>query len=155
MSDQTRAWLLRLVCAAVGSAAASGFARMSLPGYLHGSVQAVRGAEPATLTVGESGRQVLALSIVNAAGTRDLSVRMDGARVTSWLPAVVRLPGLAGIGFEEGRFKAVPPGKKLPVYVVLAADQARARLELVDASDGSVIRSAQIARGKVHGLRHH
>jgi hypothetical protein len=127
---------------------------MRVPGHFHGSVQAVAGAEPVTLTVGEKGRQVLALSIVNASGARDIEVRLAGSRITSWLPAVVRIGPRAGIGFFDGKFTGVPPGRKLPVYAVLGADQERGRLEIIDTSDGSLIRAADIVRGRGHGLHH-
>ena len=132
------------LCALGGLAAGAGLAGFKFPGYLHASV-ALNGPEK-TLSIDGERRQFLALSVTGLQATRELEVRMHGARIGSWFPPAVRLPYGDTPVFSAGKFSGFGPDRKLPVYVGFDSGRCSA-IDFVDAASGKLLRTVKIVRG--------
>lgn len=133
----------------LGLAAGVGCAHLVFPGFQHAAVRIGKGAAEKPLFFnGNGGRQVFALSLKNLGEARDIEIRMEGGAIQSWYPPVVRMPFGKVIPFEGGKFRGVEPGRRVPVYVVFHDNGKNRKIEVVDAADGSVLRTIDILRGK-------
>lgn len=150
-----RKWKI-LFCALAGLAFGAALANLRLPGYRHATVTIAKGAGPGTLSLnGGGGRQVLALSMKNLQSSRDIEIRIPGAEIESWYPPVFRMPFSRWMSIEEGSFKGVEFGRRLPVYVAFNDNGKSRKMEIVDSADGSLIREIDIVRGENHERNHH
>jgi hypothetical protein len=144
------------LCLLAGLAFGVAAANLHFTGYRHAMVTISRGAKPETLSFrGSGGRQVLALTVKNMQPSRNIELRMQGAEIESWYPPVFTMPFARWMSVEGGKFRGVEFGKRLPVYVAFN-DNGRSRsMEIIDSTDGSLIRAITLARGDGYERHHH
>ena len=69
------------------------FAGFKVQDYQHASIVIRKEEAAKPLYVSDyKGRQVIALSMKNLQGARDIEIKMDGAVVQRWYPPVVKMP---------------------------------------------------------------
>lgn len=143
------------LCIIAGLAVGAAFSKVEFPGYKHVMAMVRKGAEAKPVYIGEGGgRQVLALTVKNLTDSKEIEIRMDGASIESWYPPVVAMPFSRVPSFEGGRFSDAA-GKRLPVYVTFNDDGGDRKIEIVDSTDGSIIQTMDILRGKGDERQHH
>jgi hypothetical protein len=144
------------LCLLAGLAVGAALSKVEFPGYKHVMVMARKGAETKPIYIGAGGgRQVLALTVKDLTDSGDIEIRMDGAEIESWFPPVVRMPFNKDISFEDGKFTGAGPGKRLPVYVAFNDDGEKRKIEVIDSTDGSIIQTLDVLRGKGNEKQHH
>ena len=105
---------------AAGIAVGIAFAKFNVKDYRHASVSIKKGEVTKPIYISDySGRQVLALSLKNLQRSQDIEIRADGAEIESWYPPVVRMPFTKWMEVEEGRFRGISFGKRLPLYLTI------------------------------------
>ncbi|MBM3237915.1 hypothetical protein FJZ31_16625 [Candidatus Poribacteria bacterium] len=130
------------------------FAKFNVKDYRHASINLKKGVEAKPIYISNyDGKQVLAVSMKNFQKAKDIEIRMDGTAVQSWYPPVVRMP-FWNLDFEDGKFKEVVFGKRLPLYLIIDENTEHGRLEIIDSSDGSLIQTLYVMRGNPDGGRH-
>lgn len=138
-----------------GLAVGAAFAKVDFPGFRHAVIPIRKGAAKPLYINGEGGRQVLALSMRNLQKSREIEIRMEGASIESWYPPVVTMPYNRGLSVEGGRFSGVEFGKRLPVYVAFNDNGEGRKIEIMDSTDGSLIQSVDVLRGKGNERHNH
>ncbi len=145
-----------ICCSLAGLAFGAALANLKLPGYKHAMVTIARDAGPGYLSLnGGGGRQVLALTMKNLQPSQEIEIRMRGAEIESWYPPVFKMPFSRWMSVDGGRFRGIEFGRGLPVYVSFNDTGGNGRLEIVDLSDGSLIRAIEIGRGSGHERHRH
>lgn len=124
------------------------FARFSVNDYRHTSTVIKKDARQGPIYIsGSKGRQVIALSVKNLEGAKDIEFRMDGAEIRSWYPPVVRMP-FWKMDIEGSIFRGVGQGRRLPLYLIFESSYEHGYLEIADARDGSLIQKVHIVKGR-------
>jgi len=137
-----------------GIAVGVAFARFSVKDYHHTSIVIKEDDRQRPVYMSDSkGRQVIALSVKNLTGKRDIGFRVEGAEIQSWYPPVVRMP-FWNIDVEGSIFRGVGQGRRLPLYLIFDTFNGHGYLEIFDARDGSPIQKVHIMEGG-NGKGHH
>ena len=143
-------------CLLAGLATGTAFANLHLPGYKHAVVMVRKGAAATVLYIdGRGGRQVLALSLKNLQKSKEIELRMPGGKIESWYPPIFPLPFSRWITVAGGRFKGLQSGQRLPVYVVFDDTGENRKLDVLDGTDGSLIQTVAVLRGRSHEYHRH
>jgi len=124
------------------------FANFRVPDYRHASVMLKGGVNPKPINIASyNGSQVIALSLKNLQHAKDIEVRMEGAVIQSWYPAVIRMPFREWMEVDGGKFRGVEFGKRLPLYLKINGRSGCKDLEIIDSAKGSVIQTVHFMRG--------
>ena len=140
---------------AAGIAVGIAFAKFRTDDFHHAMLVLKKGPEPKTLYVSRNdGRQVLALSVKNLQGAKDIEVKMAGARVQSWFPPVVPLPFRTWMDVDGGKLRGVEIGDRIPLYIISERAVKCGDMEIIDSSSGALIRKVHVMRGEYNGGHH-
>lgn len=150
-----RSFVFRILFIISGLLVGVALARFSVADYKHTSVVIGKGIHKGPLYISDyEGRQVIALSLKNLQRNKDIDIRMDGAEIQSWYPPPVKMPYYRWMDIEDGGFRGIEYGRRLPLYIVLNGDFEHGDLEIINPSDGSIIQSIHVMRGMDKGDHH-
>ncbi|HAK89344.1 MAG: hypothetical protein A2077_04660 [Nitrospirae bacterium GWC2_46_6] len=150
-----RKFLKTAVFVLAGIAVGALFANFKVHDYRHASLAIKKDADKKTLNISDyNGRQVIAISLKNLQHAKDIEVRMDGATIQSWYPPAVKMPFYKWMEIDGGKFKGVGFGKRLPLYLTINGQGGCKEMEIIDSSNGSVIRTVHFMKGGADAGHH-
>lgn len=150
-----RKFLKAAVFVIAGIAVGALFANFRSPDYRHASVILKEGVNPKPIHISNyNGRQVIALSVKNLHGAKDIELRLKDAEIQSWYPPVIKMPFGKWMEVDAGKFRGVEFGKRIPLYLTINGQSGCRELEIIDSSDGSLIHAVHLMRGGINGGHH-
>ncbi|MBI3592896.1 MAG: hypothetical protein HY099_05395 [Nitrospirae bacterium] len=131
------------------------FANFKVRDYHHTSLVIKKDAKTKPLHISDyNGAQVIALSVKNIHGAKDIELRLKDTEIQSWYPPVIKMPFGKWMEVDGGKFKGVEFGKRIPLYLIINGRSGCRELEIIDSSDGSLIQAVHLMRGGVNGGHH-
>lgn len=131
------------------------FANFKVRDYSHASLVITKDAKTKPLHISDyNSRQVIALSVKNLHGARDIELRLNDAKLQSWYPPVIKMPFGKWMEVDGGKFRGVEFGKRIPLYLIINGQNGCQELEIIDSSNGSLIQTVHLMRGGVNGGHH-
>jgi len=131
------------------------FANFKVCDYRHASLVIKKDVKTKPLHISEyNGVQVIALSIKNLHGAKDIELRLKDAEMQSWYPPVIKMPFGKWMEVDGGKFRGMEFGKRIPLYLIINGPGSSRDLEIIDSSDGSLIQVVHLMRGGANGGHH-
>lgn len=139
----------------VGIAIGVMFASFKVRDYHHTSLVIKKDAKTKPLHISDyNGRQVIAISVKNLHGARDIELRLKDAEFQSWYPPVIKMPFGKWMEVDGGKFRGVEFGKRIPLYLIINGQSGCLELEIIDSSNGSLIQTVHLMKGGSNGGHH-
>jgi len=131
------------------------FANFKVRDYRHASLVIKKNAKTKPLHISDyNGRQVIAISVKNLHGARDIELRLKDAEFQSWYPPVIKMPFGKWMEVDGGKFREVEFGKRIPLYLIINGQSGSMELEIIDSSNGSLIQTVHLMKGGSNGGHH-